>query len=162
MTSDPDIWNIAVSHRICDCFLNQTLLFFRLISYLTVTDTLWTAHMYILMVPTTSTPRRVVRRLTLQSLFIIDLLFVLTGDLSDICLLLTEHFTLSQGFRHGDGHMTFLWAVLGPRPGAELWNKTASILPLWGLFRSMSKFTVRDNNLCLNVRSTWDGIYKHW
>ena len=78
--------------------------------------------MHILMVPTSSTPppRRVVRRLRLQSLFIIDLLFVLTEELSDICLRLTEHFTLSQGFRQADGHMTSLWAVLGPRPGAEL------------------------------------------
>lgn len=56
MTSDPDIWNTTVSHCICACFLKQTLLCFRLISCLSVIVTLWTTHIYILMVPTSSTP----------------------------------------------------------------------------------------------------------
>jgi hypothetical protein len=84
-----------------------------------------------------------VRRLTLQSLFIIDLLFVLPEELTDICLLLTKHFALPQGFQHADGHMTFLWTVLGPRPGAELRNKTTSSVLLPGLFRNTGKLSVR-------------------
>ena len=136
VTSNPDIWNIAFSCFTCVRHLNLTHLCIRLISCLNVIDTLWTnTHVYFngphySPSPSPPPPRRAVRKFTLQSLFIIDLLFVLTEELSDFCLLLTEHCTLPQGFRHTDGHMTFLWAVLGPRLGAELRNKTARSLLL--------------------------------